>query len=73
MYLLNLLFQSEQPLQLVLVEEAENVSDESWKKLLPSIRPKSGRAVGNEMNLLDLFVCFQPVEVGRETTCVMRH
>ncbi|CAM0006556.1 terminase large subunit [Vibrio phage K367 g1] len=30
---------------LVLVEEAENVSDESWKKLLPSIRPKSGRAI----------------------------
>ena len=30
---------------IVLVEEAENVSDESWKKLLPSIRPKSGRAI----------------------------
>jgi len=30
---------------IVLVEEAENVSKTSWDKLLPSIRPKSGRAI----------------------------
>lgn len=30
---------------IVLVEEAENVSDLSWGKLLPSIRPNSGRAI----------------------------
>lgn len=30
---------------IVLVEEAENVSKNSWDKLLPSIRPKSGRAI----------------------------
>jgi len=30
---------------IVLVEEAENVSDISWEKLLPSIRPNSGRAI----------------------------
>ena len=30
---------------IVLVEEAENVSDNSWDKLLPSIRPISGRAI----------------------------
>ena len=30
---------------IVLVEEAENVSDNSWDKLLPSIRPASGRAI----------------------------
>ena len=30
---------------IVLVEEAENVSANSWDKLLPSIRPKSGRAI----------------------------
>ncbi len=29
----------------MLVEEAENVSKNSWDKLLPSIRPKSGRAI----------------------------
>lgn len=29
----------------VLVEEAENVSKNSWDKLLPSIRPKSGRPI----------------------------
>ncbi|AHK11656.1 terminase large subunit [Shewanella sp. phage 1/41] len=30
---------------IVLVEEAENVSENSWDKLLPSIRPVSGRAI----------------------------
>lgn len=30
---------------IVLVEEAENVSELSWTKLLPSIRPNSGRAI----------------------------
>ena len=30
---------------IVLVEEAENVSANSWDKLLPSIRPTSGRAI----------------------------
>ena len=30
---------------IVLVEEAENVSQVSWDKLLPSIRPNSGRAI----------------------------
>jgi phage terminase large subunit len=30
---------------MVLVEEAENVSEISWEKLLPSIRPVSGRAI----------------------------
>ncbi len=30
---------------IVFVEEAENVSKNSWDKLLPSIRPKSGRAI----------------------------
>lgn len=30
---------------IVLVEEAENVSKNSWDKLLPSIRPKSGRPI----------------------------
>lgn len=30
---------------IVLVEEAENVSEISWEKLLPSIRPNSGRAI----------------------------
>lgn len=30
---------------IVLVEEAENVSKNSWTKLLPSIRPISGRAI----------------------------
>jgi phage terminase large subunit len=30
---------------IVMVEEAENVSDLSWQKLLPSIRPISGRAI----------------------------
>jgi phage terminase large subunit len=30
---------------IVLVEEAENVSKNSWDKLLPSIRPISGRAI----------------------------
>lgn len=30
---------------IVLVEEAENVSELSWEKLLPSIRPNSGRAI----------------------------
>ena len=30
---------------IVLVEEAENVSENSWDKLLPSIRPISGRAI----------------------------
>lgn len=30
---------------IVLVEEAENVSENSWDKLLPSIRPTSGRAI----------------------------
>lgn len=30
---------------IVLVEEAENVTENSWDKLLPSIRPESGRAI----------------------------
>lgn len=30
---------------IVIVEEAENVTQVSWDKLLPSIRPKSGRAI----------------------------
>jgi len=30
---------------IVLIEESENVSQKSWDKLLPSIRPKSGRAI----------------------------
>lgn len=30
---------------IVIVEEAENVSELSWDKLLPSIRPNSGRAI----------------------------
>lgn len=30
---------------IVLVEEAENVTKDSWEKLLPSIRPISGRAI----------------------------
>jgi phage terminase large subunit len=30
---------------IVIVEEAENVSENSWDKLLPSIRPTSGRAI----------------------------
>lgn len=30
---------------IVLLEEAENISKKSWEKLLPSIRPKSGRPI----------------------------
>lgn len=30
---------------IVLIEEAEGVIEDSWKKLLPSIRPKSGRPI----------------------------
>jgi len=40
---------------IVLVEEAENVSDMSWTKLLPSIRPNSGRAI--------VIVIFNPASV----------
>lgn len=42
---------------IVLLEEAENISENSWEKLLPSIRPESGRAIvviifnpGNELD-----------------------